>query len=442
MPPMQVLPMTNRRKATMLEKYDYPGTGDELYTGTARNGLRIRVLPKKGFSGFYAVFATDYGGTYRRFRLDGVMHDTPAGVAHYLEHKMFDLPSGDNALNLMTQNGADPNAFTSSDATCYYFHCTDRFEENLRMLLHFVSTPYFTEETVAKEQGIIGQEIRMGEDSPGNANYYSLLSLLYRHHPIREKVIGSIESISRITAETLYTCHSAFYTPANMVLCVAGDIAPESVLAVAEEELGNEVRPVPELFFDAEEDLLPVSGRAVLEMPVSCPQFLIGAKLRAEDRGPSLFRQELTASLAMRLLAGSSSPFYNRLYNEGLLNRTFDADADFSRGVGTVIIGGESRDPDAVLDALCTEIHRLGKDGIDSALFERTRRSSIGGALRAMEDFDDVCVSLALNEFEGSCYLDYPVLLASIEKSECEAFLRESLQPERLALSIVQPKNV
>ena len=415
-----------------MQKLDYPGTGDVLFSGTAKNGLRIRVLPKKGFSGFYAVFATDYGGTYRRFTLDGVAYDTPAGVAHYLEHKMFDLPDGDNALTLLTQNGADPNAFTSSDVTAYYFHCTRLFEENLRLLLHFVSTPYFTEETVRKEQGIIGQEIHMGEDNPGTANYYSLLKLLYRYHPIREKVIGTVESIMEITPEILYACHAAFYTPANMVLCVAGDVDPERVLAIAEEELPSEEKPVPVVSFGEEEDLLPVGTRSVIEMPVSTPQFL---------KGPSLFRQQLTASLAMRLLAGASSPFYNRLYEAGLLNRSFDADADFSTGVGTVILGGESRDPDSVLAALTEEVTRIGRDGLDTALFERTKRAGIGTALRGMEDFDDVCVSLALDEFDGFCYLDYPAVMASIEKSECEAFLRDALQPERLALSILAAKK-
>ena len=398
-----------------MQKFDYPATGDVLYSGTAANGLRIRVLPKKGSSGFY--------------------------VAHYLEHKMFDLPDGDNALTLLTQNGADPNAFTSSDVTAYYFHCTRLFEENLRLLLHFVSTPYFTEETVRKELGIISQEIHMGEDNPGTANYYSLLKLLYRHHPIREKVIGTVESIAEITPEILYACHAAFYTPANMVLCVAGDVDPERVLAIAEEELSSEEKPVPVVSFGEEEDLLPVGSRNVLEMPVSTPQFLIGAKLQPAEKGPALFRQQLTASLAMRLLAGASSPFYNRLYEAGLLNRSFDADADFSTGVGTVILGGESRDPDAVLSALNEEVARIGKVGLDNALFERTKRAGIGSALRGMEDFDDVCVSLALDEFDGFCYLDYPAVMASIEKSECEAFLRDALRPERLALSILAAKK-
>lgn len=422
-------------------KSDYPATGDTLYSCTAANGLRIRVMPKKGFSGFYAVFGTDYGGTYRRFRLNGKEYDTPAGVAHYLEHKMFDLPDGDSALNLLSQNGADPNAFTSSDVTCYYFHCTHRFEENLRMLLHFVSTPYFTDETVQKEQGIIGQEIHMGEDNPGTANYYQLLNLLYRNHPIRERVIGTVESIAEITADTLYECHAAFYTPGNMVLCVAGDVDPERILSIAEEELPPEQKPIPEVLFGDAEDLLPAAQRAVLNMPVATTQFLIGSKLCPAEKGLALFRQQLTASLALRLLTGPSSPFYNRLYESGLLNRSFDADADFSTGVGTVIIGGESRDPDAVLKALLDEVDRIGKAGLDPTLFERSRRAALGGALRAMEDFDDVCVSLALDEFDGFCYLDYPSVMASIEKAECEAFLAEALQPERLALSIVEAKK-
>lgn len=425
----------------MMQRIDYPGTGDVLYSGTAANGLRVRVLPKEEFSGFYAVFATDYGGTYRRFTLDGRDYDTPAGVAHYLEHKMFDLPDGDNALNLLSQNGADPNAFTSSDVTCYYFRCTRLFEENLRLLLHFVSTPYFTEETVQKEQGIISQEIHMGEDNPGTANYYNLLKMLYRHHPIREKVIGTVDSIAQITAETLYSCHAAFYTPSNMVLCVAGDVDPDEILRIAEQELPPEQKAVPTVQFGEEEDLLPLEQRSVLEMPVATPQFLIGAKLIPEEKGPALFRQQLTASLALRLLAGPSSPFFNRLYASGLLNRFFDADADFSTGVGTVILGGESRDPDAVLAALLEEAARIGTEGFDEGLFERTRRAGIGSALRGMEDFDDVCVSLALDEFDGFCYLDYPAVMASIEKSECEAFIRETLLPERVALSVVEARN-
>ena len=213
----------------MMKLHEYPEIGEKLYSTVLPNGLEIRVIPKKDFSTCYAAFMTNYGGAHRRFTVDGRTVDTPAGVAHYLEHKMFDLPNGDNALSILSANGADPNAFTSSGVTCYYFQCTEGFEENLRMLLHFVSTPYFTDETVAKEQGIIAQEIRMGEDNPGMVVYYNLLGLLYDHHPIRDRVAGTVESISHITAQTLYDCHRVFYAPSNMVLCVEGCVDPETV---------------------------------------------------------------------------------------------------------------------------------------------------------------------------------------------------------------------
>ena len=190
-----------------MKKTEYKNIGETLYSATLPNGLRLNVIPKPGFNSRYAVFAANYGGAHRNFELDGRRIETPAGVAHYLEHKMFDLPNGDNALNILTANGADPNAFTSSGMTAYHFQCTEHFEENLRMLLHFVSTPHFTPETVRKEQCIIAQEIRMGEDNPGVILYYDLLRMLYKQHPIGDRVAGTVESIAEITDKTLYDCH-------------------------------------------------------------------------------------------------------------------------------------------------------------------------------------------------------------------------------------------
>ena len=201
-----------------MEIKTYPALGERVIWDKLPNGLTIAVLPRPGFTKKLCYFVTDFGSIHTEFTLDGKPYTAPAGVAHYLEHKMFDLPDGENALNILTANGADPNAFTSSGVTCYYFECTEGFEENLRMLLHFVSTPYFTAETVQKEQGIIAQEIRMGEDDPGVSIYYDLLTMLYDHHPIRDRVAGTVESIAEITDKTLYDCHRVFYAPSNMVL--------------------------------------------------------------------------------------------------------------------------------------------------------------------------------------------------------------------------------
>ena len=425
-----------------MEKLEYPQLGETLYAATLPNGLRLRVLPKPGFRTSYAAFATNYGGAHRRFRLDGQDVITPAGVAHYLEHKMFDLPNGDSALNILTANGADPNAFTSSGMTCYYFQCTHSFEENLRMLLHFVSTPYFTPETVQKERGIIAQEIRMGEDNPGLALYYRLLRQLYLHHPIRDRVAGTVESIEEICHETLYTCHKAFYAPSNMCLCVAGDLEPEQILDIAREALPEACAPIPEADFGPLEQLQPVEAFGREPMPVSAPQFLIGAKLHPAPAGEAALRQRLTAQLALRLLVGASSPLYTRLYADGTLNRDFDYEVDFSAGTGTVILGGESRDPERVLQALQEEVAKVADTGFDAARFARAKRASYGARLRGLEDFDNVCVSMAEGLFDGFCSLDAPLLLQSIRKGECEDFVRQALAPERLALSIIEPKKV
>ncbi|MBR4550530.1 MAG: insulinase family protein [Oscillospiraceae bacterium] len=419
---------------------EFPRLGETLYTGVLPNGLVLHVLPKPGFRSRFAVFAANYGGAHRRFTLEGKAMDTPAGVAHYLEHKMFDLPDGDNALNLLSANGADPNAFTASNITCYYFQCTEKFEDNLRLLLHFVSTPYFTEETVQKERGIIAQEIRMGEDSPDSAVYYNLLRQLFASHPIRDRVAGTVESIAEITHETLYACHKVFYAPSNMCLCVEGDVDPERIEALVRELLPGEKAPVPQADFGPEEGLLPVEAVHREAMPVSAPQFLIGAKLRPEP-GEAGLRQRIVALLVLRLLVGASSPFYTSLYAAGTLNRDFDYEADFSAGTGLVLLGGESEDPEAVLAALKDEIAKVCAAGFDPAAFERAKRASYGARLRGLEDFESVCVALATAQYEGFCPLDAPALLGELTRAECEAFVRESLRPEYFALSVIEPKK-
>lgn len=419
----------------------FDAIGETLYEETLPNGLRICVVPKRGFLSSYAVFATDYGGAHRRFTVDGEQRDTPAGVAHYLEHKMFDLPDGDNALNLLSANGADANAFTSSDMTAYYFQSTDRFEENLRMLLHFVSTPYFTDETVQKEQGIIAQEILMGEDDPDNAIYYRLLRMLFDHHPIRDRVVGTVESISHITAQTLYDCHKVFYAPSNMVLCVEGDVEPEEIVRIAREELGEERAALPCPDFGEEESLLPVETSVTEFWPVSAPQFMIGAKLRGEGKGPAALRQRLTATLALRLLLGQSSPFYTRLYSEGILNRDFGTETDFVAGAAYVLIGGESQQPETVLSELKKAIADVRENGLSPERFERAKRASLGARLRALEDFESVCLSLVSGVLDGYSALDAIGELANVTKEDCERFLTETFRDERLAMVVFRPEE-
>ena len=413
--------------------------GEDLYTGRLRNGLTVNVVTKPGFRLSYAVFATNYGGAHRRFSLGGRMHDTPAGVAHFLEHKMFDMPDGDNALSVLSANGAQPNAFTSSGMTAYYFDCTSGFEENLRMLLRFVSTPYFTQETVDKEQGIIGQEICMVEDNPGYVVYNRLMRMLYEHNPIRDQVAGSIESIAEITAETLYNCHKAFYAPSNMTLCVAGDCDPERIFAIADELLPRERAEVPKADMGAPETGLPLKGYNEECMEVSAPQFLIGAKIAPAPDGEALLRQKIVAQLALRTVFGTSAEFYNRLYAEGTLNRDYDYEIDYSAGTATIMLGGESAQPQKVLGEINAELDRVFKNGLDGDAFEKAKRASFGSRLRGLEDFDSLCLSLVDGVFGGYCALDACELLESVTKAECEDFLKTFMTPDRLAMSVINP---
>ena len=255
----------------------YERIGESVYREVLPNGLQVCVVPKPEHAKKYAFFATRYGGMDTRFCLDGKWLDTPAGIAHYLEHKMFDTKEG-NALQELAKNGAEPNAFTSNAMTGYYFDSTEHFEENLEILLSFVSIPYFTEESVAKEQGIIGQEIRMIEDNPDWQLYTRMMQALYQKSTARTSIAGTVESISHITAETLYDCHKAFYTPSNMVLTVAGDVEPEEVVRIAREILPKEPGGHIERDYGGEEDGAAAKPEKELRMEVSTPIFQLGFK--------------------------------------------------------------------------------------------------------------------------------------------------------------------
>lgn len=414
----------------------YEAVGETLQSAVLPNGLRVRVIPKKGFSSYFACLGTYYGSVMRSFMLAGERRDTPAGVAHYLEHKMFDMPDGVNVLQSMSAAGADPNAFTSYDQTVYVFRCTERFEENLRTLLRFVSTPYFTAETVEKERGIISQEIRMYDDVPEYAVYFELMKLLYRSHPVRDDIAGTVESIAEIDADMLYACHRAFYTPGNMCLCVEGDVEAEEICRIAEELLGPEKGEIPQPLIPVEDES-PEKLFCERRMSVSAPLFLLGAAFTPTTE--DVLRERIAARLALRLLCGSSSPFYARLYREGLINRSFSAGLDFPANTAVLTAGGESRDPQKVYDELLGEAGRIAAEGFDGKAFERAKRASLGARLRGFEDFESVCLSSFEGARSGYSVFDAPAVLASVTAEECRAFIARVLTRERTALSVILP---
>ncbi len=422
-----------------MTKYEYPKVGETLYRDTLPNGLRLSIMTKPGYSRCHAYFATNYGGVDRRFRLGGRFIDTPAGVAHFLEHKMFDMPDGRNALSELAASGADPNAYTTAAITAYFFDCTEDFYSNLETLLDFVSTPYFTEESVKKEQGIIAQEIRMYEDEPGSVVFNSLMECLYEHHPIRDDVAGTVESISEITAQTLYDCHKVFYAPGNMSLCVVGDVDPEKVRAAASRILRKDSGETPGRDYGPEESLLPAKPRFYRAMEVSAPQFMLGCKIKAEKSGSMCLRQKLVAGAALSYLYSRSSPFYTRLYSEGLINTDFYVELYHAADTATVLCGGESRDCEKVLSEFLAEAQKAADKGLDEALWGRIKKAAYGARVRSLSSFGGLCAAMADADFSGYNCLDSFSVMDSITAEDVRDFIKENLVPQRFAMSVITP---
>ena len=423
-----------------MEKKLYERIGEEVFRATLPNGLPVYIVPKKGFSRKYALFATRYGGMDMRFEKDGQWLDTPAGIAHYLEHKMFDTEEG-NALQELAKNGAEPNAFTSNAITCYYFDATEKFYESLEILLSFVSVPYFTDESVQKEQGIIAQEIGMIEDNPEWQVYKQLMQALYHTSPARTPVAGSVESISHITAQTLYDCHKAFYTPANMCLVVVGDVKPERIIAAANQILPAKSGPLIRRDYGAEEELTAAEHFVTAAMEVSMPTFLVGFKCPPQHGGEEQHRFTAIGELACDVLMGESSPLYARLYAEGLINGSFGAAFDLLPGASYVYAGGDSKDPQAVAEAILAEARRLVSQGVDGDYYRRVVNANFGAALKALNSFESIAVSMAEGCFQGYDPYRFPEVYDSITVEDVLDFLRRNMTRDHMALSVITPKE-
>ena len=417
----------------------YDRIGEAIWSERLPNGLEIRVVSKPGYAKKYAFFATRYGGMDTRFCLNGSWLDTPAGIAHYLEHKMFDTKEG-NALQELAKNGAEPNAFTSGSMTAYYFDSTEKFEENLKILLSFVSIPYFTEESVAKEQGIIGQEIRMIEDNPDWQIYTRMMKALYRNSTARISVAGTVESIAEITAQTLYDCHKAFYTPSNMILTVVGDVDPIHVVDIARSILPREGGPAIERDYGVEPAEVAEKD-TVTQMEVSMPQFLTGYKCDPVPDGQDYLRMSMIGDLACEVLLGESSPLYLRLYEQGIINGSFGGSYEMMPGVSYLYAGGDGKDPQRVAEEIAKEAVRLSQEGPDKAFYQRLRRAMFGSMLKDLNSFEHIAILLTEGYFHGFDAFKFPEIFESIREEDVTDFIRRNITAERNVMSRILPLN-
>ncbi len=417
----------------------YPELDETCFREVLENGLTVAVVKRKGFTKKLAYFVTDYGAIHTDFTLEGKEYQAPAGVAHYLEHKLFDMPDGRDVSAEFAAMGAMTNAFTSYDLTAYYFSCTEHFAKCLHLLLEFVSTPYFTEESVEKERGIIDQEIGMNQDAPDSVIFENLMVSMFEKHPIRTPILGTNQTIREITAETLHTCHRAFYTPGNMLLCVVGDVDPEEVTAIAREVLGprkKEVGRKADLPAEAMETAEKNTGRV---MEVAMPMFNLAFKCEPLGKGDEAIRQEMVADLAAEALFGESSELYLRLYEEGIIDSSFGGGFETIDGCAMLLCSGDSDNPEAVRTAILNQAEKIAAEGIGEDAFLRMKRSALGRRIRALDSFDATCFRVCAYHFSGFDYFRFPEIYRSIEKEEIRAFLQRIVTDRRSCLSVISP---
>ena len=420
----------------------YPKLDETVCKTVLSNGLTVQVVPRPGFSKSLAYFVTDFGSIHTDFTFEGRTHHVPAGVAHYLEHKMFDMPDGRDVSAEFAALGAGTNAFTSYDMTAYYFSCTENFPACLRLLLEFVSTPYFTEESVAKEQGIIDQEIGMNQDAPDSQVFERLMEAAYHTHPIRVPILGTSQTIRAITPEILHTCHRAFYTPGNMMLCVIGDVDPDQVAAIAQEVLGSQPREVAVKLNGWEESMTCPRSLTQRAMEVAMPTFSMAFKCQPLPKGEGGIRTEMVADLAAEALFGESSELYLRLYEEGLIDSSFGGGFETVDGCAMLMCSGDSDEPEAVRDAILTQAQRLVQTGIPQDYFLRMKRSALGRRIRELDSFDSTCFRLCAYHFSDFDYFDFPQVYEAITADELRGFLANTVGAENCCLSVITPLNM
>lgn len=425
----------------MLTRRDYPRLGETALVGELENGLRLTVAPKPGYRKALAFLAVNYGGADRIYEKDGEKRLSPAGAAHFLEHKTFELEDGRDAMSLLAQRGANANAFTSPDMTAFHFDCTEGLEDSLRLLLRFVSAPRFTPESVEREKPIIVQEIRMSEDDPEDVMYYGLLNALYEHAPLRENVAGDVESVEAMDAETLYRCHRDFYVPANMALVVTGRVDPARIEDICLETLPQSSRPRPVTVSPGPEKAGPVTVRKERAMDVGAPMFLAGAKAKPGLLGRESVKFELTATLALSAVLGASSPLYRRLYDQGLINETFGYAFENVARVSHLSFGGETRDPELVCLRVLEEAAAQAARGLDGAFFQRQKKTAYGGAIRALGSLDNIAYNLAAGAFAGYDYFETLGVLDAVTAEDCRGFLASTMTAQNCAISEILTKE-
>jgi len=404
-----------------------------------KSGLTVYVMPKADFTKSYASFSTHFGSVNSKF-LDnetGEEYVVPDGTAHFLEHKMFEQPDGSNAFEQYSKTGASANAFTSFNNTSYIFSATDNFYESLEILLDFVSKPYFTDENVAKEQGIIAQEIKMYDDEPNWCVYFNLICAMYNNHPVKQSIAGTVETIAEIDKDVLYKCYNTFYNPSNMSLFVCGNVEIEKVMEVVDKIITTPAQDKIKNIFPKEPDEVAKKYTEQI-FPISAPFFMLGFKdTDVGYDGKELLKKELATEIILDIVVGKSSKLYNELYEQGLINNTFEYEYSGEKDYGYSIIGGETPDPERVKNAI---LNSFKNTKITDEQFERAKRSAYGRYIRLFNNVENVSNTFVSYLFKNINLFDYEEVYKELTKEYIQNRFEKHFNEKNSALSVV--KNV
>ncbi|OLS42135.1 pitrilysin family protein [Bacillus sp. MRMR6] len=429
-----------------MDKITFEQLQEELFHEKMSNGLNVYILPKKGFNKTYATFTTKYGSIDNTFIPLGKNEYTtvPDGIAHFLEHKLFEKEDGD-VFQQFSRQGASANAFTSFTRTAYLFSSTSDVEKNLETLIDFVQEPYFSEKTVEKEKGIIGQEITMYDDNADWRLYYGLIQNMYQNHPVKIDIAGTIESISHITKGLLYECYNTFYHPSNMLLFIVGPVDPESIMnQVRDNQAKKEYEAMPEIQRKFDQEPMPTAEkRQVLEMNVQTSKCLVGVKaLHVDQSGKEMLKTELAINVLLDMLFSKSSENYQQLYNKGLIDDTFSYDYSQEKGFGFAMLGGDTDQP----DQLAKELERMlltvkAGDVFSEEQLERTKKKKIGAFLRAVNSPEYIANQFTRYAFNDMDLFDVVPTLEQITLNDVISLAADFIAEERFSVCQVVPNK-
>lgn len=401
------------------------------------SGLKILVMPKENYSSTYAIFATKYGSIDTMIQMDdGTFKEIPEGTAHFLEHKLFESEDLD-AFERFAKTGASANAYTSFDRTGYLFSCSANFKKNLEILLDFVQNPYFTQATVEKEQGIIGQEIDMYKDAPDWEVMFNCLRTMYHNLPVRIDIAGTQESIAQITAKTLYGCYDNFYNLHNMVLAVAGNVSVDEVIEVADKALKPvEGKMAQRKLIDEPKEVL--DSYVEEKLSVATPQFMFGFK-ESWDTPERTTKEEISMEILLDMISGQSSELYKRLFDGKLINSSFGFEYFTGFGYSCVLFAGESNDPKSVSEEIVKEIKKFRETGFDKTAFDRTKKKLYGRMIMGMNDVEGLANNMAVSFFAGeNIFTDFEIF-KTVTLDDINDIFKKTLDENYSVLSVIKP---